>query len=116
MLEDIVVSSNSWEYLVDFMILAPKNNVGGHPLILGRPLLAIANYFISCRSSDMFIFDGSSTKRFILHPPTKTKIEVGTKEWIDDDIDIQKIFATSKIGEENHILNLMECNESSSYC
>ena len=35
-LEDVFVSLYSWEYHVDFMILTPKNNVGGHPLIPGR--------------------------------------------------------------------------------
>jgi hypothetical protein len=52
-LEDIPVSLDYWEYLVDFMILTPKNNLGGHPLILGRPWLATADAFISCRSGDM---------------------------------------------------------------
>lgn len=33
-LEDISVSLDSWEYPVDFMILTPKSNLGGHPLIL----------------------------------------------------------------------------------
>ena len=32
-LEDIYVSLDSWEYPVDFIILTPKNNLGGHPLI-----------------------------------------------------------------------------------
>ena len=32
-LEDISVSLDSWEYPVDFMILTPKNNLGGHPLM-----------------------------------------------------------------------------------
>jgi len=57
-LEDIFVSLDSWEYPVDFMILTPKNNLGGHPLILGRSWLVIANAFISCISGDMFISDG----------------------------------------------------------
>jgi hypothetical protein len=34
-IEDIIVSLDSWEYPVDFMILQPKSNLGGHPLILG---------------------------------------------------------------------------------
>ena len=60
-LEDISVSLNSWEYHVDFMILTPKNNLGGHPLILGRPWLAIVDDFISCRSGDMYVSDCNST-------------------------------------------------------
>eukprot|EP00253_Pinus_taeda_P017978 PITA_17978 len=49
-LEDIIVSLDSWEYPVDFLILQPKTNLGGHPLILGRPWLAIVDSFIGCRS------------------------------------------------------------------
>eukprot|EP00253_Pinus_taeda_P007304 PITA_07304 len=56
-LEDISVSLDSWEYPVYFMILTPKNNLGGHPLILGRPWLATADAFISCRYGDMYISD-----------------------------------------------------------
>ena len=48
-LEDIYVSLDSWEYPIDFMILTPKNNLGGNPLILGRPWLATTNAFIICR-------------------------------------------------------------------
>lgn len=52
-LEDIIVSLDSWEYLVDFLILQPKTNLGGHPLILGRLWLATADAFIGCRSESM---------------------------------------------------------------
>jgi hypothetical protein len=48
-LEDIIVSLDSWEYPVDFMVLQPKSNLGGHPLILERPWLATIDVFISCR-------------------------------------------------------------------
>src|SRR5271168_711709 len=70
-LEDIPVSLDSWEYPVEFMILTPKSNLGGYPLILGRPWLATADAFISCMSGDMFISDGSSTKKFNLYPPAR---------------------------------------------
>ncbi|CAF4437656.1 unnamed protein product, partial [Adineta steineri] len=33
--DDVIVSIDSWEYPVDFIILQPKSNLGGHPLILG---------------------------------------------------------------------------------
>ena len=46
-IEDIPVSLDSWEYPVDFMILTPKNNLGGLPVILGRPWLATSDAFIS---------------------------------------------------------------------
>jgi len=67
----------------------------------------------------MFISGGSSTKNFTLYPPLQTKIEVESEVWINDDnedFDIQLIFATSQLDEEDQILNLMNNNDSSSYC
>ena len=75
-LEYIYVSLYSGENLIDFIILAPKNNLGGHPLILGIPCLPTVNAFISYRSDEMFISDGSSTKKFTLYPPVKKMVEV----------------------------------------
>lgn len=57
-LEEIFLSLDSWEYPDDFMILTPKSNLGGHPLILGRPCLAIADALINFRYCDMFMSDG----------------------------------------------------------
>ena len=37
LVDDVIVSIDSWEYPVNFVILQPKSNLGGHPLILGRP-------------------------------------------------------------------------------
>jgi hypothetical protein len=34
-LEDVVISVDSWEYPTDFMVLQPKTSLGGYPLILG---------------------------------------------------------------------------------
>ena len=34
-LEDVVISITSWEYLADFLVLQLKSKLGGHPLILG---------------------------------------------------------------------------------
>ena len=47
-LEDIIISLDSWEYPVEFLILQPKTNLGGYPLILGRPWLATTDAFIGC--------------------------------------------------------------------
>jgi len=102
-LEDISVSLDSWEYLVDFMILTPKNNLGGHPLILGRPWLATADAFISCRSGDMYISDGNSKKKITLYPPAKEITEIDDKEWIDDEDDIQPLFTILDISEDSQI-------------
>lgn len=74
--KDIYEYLDSWEYPIYFMVLIPKNNLGGHPLILARPWLDIANAFIISRSGNMFVADGSSTNKFTLYPPAKTMIEV----------------------------------------
>jgi len=113
-LEDILVSLDYWEYLVYFMILTPKSNLGGHPLILGRPWLATADAFIGCRSRDMYIFYGSSTKKFNLYPPTKAIREVGDNEWVNDEDTIQLVFTISEISEHSQILNTLENFETSS--
>lgn len=45
--------------------------------------------------------------------------EVESEAWIEDDnenIDIRPFFSISQIDEDDQILNLMENNESSSYC
>eukprot|EP00253_Pinus_taeda_P013839 PITA_13839 len=107
-LEDISVSLDSWEYPVDFMILTPKSNLGGHPLILGRPWLATADAFISFRSGDMYISYGNSTKKFNLYPPAKAITEIRDNEWIDDEDTIQPVFTISEISENSQILNTLE--------
>eukprot|EP00253_Pinus_taeda_P020317 PITA_20317 len=113
-LEDISISLDSWEYPVDLMILTPRSNLGGHPLILGRPWLATTDAFISCRSGDMYIYDGNLTKKFNLYPPAKEIIEVGDNEWVDDEDTIQPVFTISKISEDSQILNTLENFETSS--
>lgn len=114
-LEHVCVSLDSWEYHVDFMVLTPKNNSGGHPLILGMPWLATANAFNGCRSGDMFISGGNFKKKFTLYPPARTTIDTKTEEWIEDEEDIQPIFTTEQVKEEDQLLNLLENNESSSH-
>eukprot|EP00253_Pinus_taeda_P014076 PITA_14076 len=113
-LEDISVSLDFWEYPVDFMILTPKNNLERHPLILGRPWLATVDAFISCRSGDMYISNGSSTKKFTLYPLAKAIIEVGDLEWVDDGDAIQLVFTLSEVSEDSQVLNTLENFETSS--
>jgi hypothetical protein len=48
-LDDIMVTLSSWEYLVDFLVIHSKEPAKGHPIILGRPWLATTNVFIGCR-------------------------------------------------------------------
>ena len=47
MIEDVIVTLNSWEYPIDFFVLSPKANMGGYPLILGIPWLAIVDAYIA---------------------------------------------------------------------
>jgi len=81
------------------MILTSKNNLGDHPLILGRPWLSTNIAFISCRSGDMYISDGILTKKFTLYPDAKTISEVESDIWIDDDNeyfnDLQPVYILS---------------------
>jgi len=58
-LQDVMVSIDSWEYPSDFLIINPRNELDGHPLILGRPLLAIVDAYISCQTCNMTIERGS---------------------------------------------------------
>eukprot|EP00253_Pinus_taeda_P007729 PITA_07729 len=57
-IEDLVISVESWNYPADFVVLQTKTKLGGHPLILGRPWLATTDAFISCRSGSMTISNG----------------------------------------------------------
>jgi hypothetical protein len=78
------------------MVLQPKSNLGGYPLILGRPWLATIDAFIGCRFGDMTISQGSSTKKLTLYPPTKPSPTHETPIWIgnedSDDDKIQQVF------------------------
>jgi hypothetical protein len=75
-IDDLVISVDSWEYPTDFVMLQPKSSLGGHPLILGRPWLATADTFISCRSSSMTISDGYDTKKLTLYPHATPNVEL----------------------------------------
>ena len=61
-LEDVMVSIDSWEYPADFLVLQPKAKLTGYPLILGRPWLATVNAYISCRTGNMTIKNGHMSK------------------------------------------------------
>ena len=65
-LDDMIISLDSWEYPVDFIVVQPKNPVGGHPLILVRPWLARADAYIGWCSGDMYISHGDSRKKVTL--------------------------------------------------
>jgi hypothetical protein len=124
-LEDIIVSLDSWEYPVDFMVLQSKSNLGGHPLILGRPWLATTDAFISCRSGDMTIAHGDSIKKFNLYPPAKALTESEFtqcfQETNDNEEIVQPILTIDQIMnfkndiEENQIINFINNYDFTQY-
>jgi hypothetical protein len=75
-LDDITVTLASWEYPVDFLVIHPKSPKPGHPVVLGRPWLATADAFISCRSGEMTISNGTQSQKLILFPPAQPATEV----------------------------------------
>lgn len=57
------------------MKLSLKATLGGYPVILGRPWLAIANAYIGCWSGDMTILDGNSTKKLALYSHVQPQLD-----------------------------------------
>ena len=54
------------------MIFQPKTNLGGHPLILGRPWLATTGAYIGGRSGSMIISHGDEKKHIALYSPAQS--------------------------------------------
>ena len=71
MLEDVIITLHSWDYPVDFVVLSPKKNTRGYPIILGWPWLAIEDAYIACQSGKMTISDSMNTKKLTLYSPTQ---------------------------------------------
>jgi len=86
-LDVVIISLDSWEYPTDFIVLQPKNPVGGHPLILGQPWLATTDAYIGCHSSDMYISHGDSRKKVTLYPPAKSIQDLRDNLWLDQSSD-----------------------------
>ena len=57
-LEDIMISIDSWQYPADFIVLRTKAKLNGYPLILGRPWLATTDVHIGFRQGDMTFANG----------------------------------------------------------
>ena len=82
-LDDILVFVDSWEYPTNFVVLHHKSQLGGNPLIFGRPWLATTYAYINCRSGSMKISDGSAINNLNLYPPSKLSINMETSLWMD---------------------------------
>ena len=80
--DDVIVFIDSWEYPIEFIILQPKSNLGGHPLILARPWLAIVDAFTGCRARSMIISKENESKEISLCPPAKSITELEHMSWL----------------------------------
>jgi hypothetical protein len=74
-LDDVMVTLASWEHPIDFLFIHSKDPAKGHPVILGRPWLAIANAFIGCREGEMTISNGLSIQKLTIYPPSQPIME-----------------------------------------
>jgi hypothetical protein len=118
-IEDLIISVESWNYLADFVVLQPKTKLGGHPLILGRPWLATTDDFINCRSGSMTISNGDETKQLTHYPHSKPLINNDNSLWVDfDDQTTQPILTIGqalslKNATEDEVINNFICEPSS---
>jgi len=83
--EDVMVSIDSLEYPTNFLVLQPKVKLIGYPLILGRPWLATADAYISCRAENMTIKNGHMSKQLILYPPAQPLLEHDLPLWLEEE-------------------------------
>jgi len=75
-LHDVMVSVDSWEYPTNFLIINPKTQLDGHPLILGRPWLATVDAYIGYRQGNMTITKGPNIKNLVLYPPAQPSVTI----------------------------------------
>jgi hypothetical protein len=66
------------------MIVQPKSNLGGHPLIVGRLWLATIDAFINYRSRNMIITNDVEINNISLYPPAKSIIELENVKWLNE--------------------------------
>jgi hypothetical protein len=85
MLYGIIVSIDSWEYPIDFMVLQTKSRLGGYHLIMVRIWLENVDAYIGCKSGDMTISNGHNHKQLALYPLSKPFLEATKPIWIDDE-------------------------------
>jgi hypothetical protein len=118
-IEDLIISVESWNYPADFVVLQPKTKLGGHPLILGRPWLATTDAFISCRSGSMTISNGYETKQLTLYPHATPLINNDNSVWVDFDDQLTQPILTIgqdlslKDSTEDEVINNFICEPSS---
>ena len=80
-----MVSIDTWEYPIDFLVLQLKAKLIGYPLILGRPWLATIDAYISCRARNMTIKNGHMSKQLVLYPPGQATLEHDLPLWLEEE-------------------------------
>lgn len=60
----------------NFLIINPRNQLDGHPLILGRPWLATGDAYIGYRTSSLTITRGNSIKNLALYLPSQLRLTI----------------------------------------
>ena len=71
LIEDVIVTIDSWDYPTDFLILSPKVKLVRYHVVLGRPWLATTDAKINCRSGSMTISNGQAIRKLALYPPVQ---------------------------------------------
>lgn len=84
-IEDVMASIESWEYLIDILVLQPKTKFKRHPLILGRYCLVTAYAYISCRDGNMTIKNGHLKKQLVLYPHSQPFVEHDILFWVEEE-------------------------------
>jgi hypothetical protein len=74
-LDDIIVTLESWEYPVEIIFIHSKDHTKGNPIILGRSWLATTNAFIGYREGEMTISNGISIQKITIYPPIQPIME-----------------------------------------
>lgn len=82
--EDVLVSVDSWEHLTNFLVLQPKEKLTRYPLIFGRPRLATVDAYISFQARKMTIKNGPMSKKLVLYPPTHPLPEHDLPFWLEE--------------------------------
>jgi len=67
-IKDVMFSIDSWEYLIDFVVVQTKTKFNGYPLILGRLSLDTIDSYISCRPGNMTIKNEHLSEQIVLYP------------------------------------------------
>lgn len=93
--EDVQITLDSWNYLMDFLLLKIISQPFRYLVILDKPRLATIVAYINYRSGDMIISNGQNTKTFSLYPPVQPTLDYLNQIWIDEpDRDAHETFAT----------------------